>query len=250
MHLLLLPGLLCDRAVWAPILTQLEPGAKCEVAEYSDACSLVAMAERTLAAAPATFALAGHSMGGRVALEMVRRAPGRVERLALLDTGFRARPAAAAGDEERTRRLALLALAREMGMREMAREWVKVMVDPSRLADGTLIDAILDMLERRTSAQFAAQIEALLARPDATALLPTITCPTLVLCGRADGWATPSQHQEMAALIPESRLAIVEDCGHMAPMERPDAVAAALLAWMRVPRSPSQTPTSQKMMSA
>ena len=248
MHLILLPGLLCDRAVWAPILPQLEADAKCEVAEYSDACSLVAMAERALSAAPATFALAGHSMGGRVALEIVRRMPERVERLALLSTGFRARPPGTAGEEERARRLALLALAKEEGMREMAREWVKPMVHPSRLADGTLIDAILDMFERRTPAHFAAQIEALLSRPDATALLPTITCPTLVLCGGADGWSTPLQHQEMAALIPDSQLAIVEDCGHMAPMERPDAVAAALLAWIRVP--PPQARSSHKMMSA
>jgi pimeloyl-ACP methyl ester carboxylesterase len=249
MHLLLLPGLLCDRALWAPILPQLEAGAACEVAEYSDARSLIAMAERTLAAAPATFALAGHSMGGRVALEIVRRAPERVERLALLSTGFRARPPGAAGEEERARRLALLALAKENGMREMAREWVQPMVHPSRLADATLIDAILDMFERRTPAQLAAQIEALLARPDATALLPTITCATLVLCGRADGWATPSQHQEMATLIPGSQLTIVEDCGHMAPMERPDAVAAALLAWIRVPAPAPRTRSSHKMMS-
>jgi len=235
MNLLLLPGLLCDRAVWGPILPQLSAVAQCDIAEYSDARSLVAMAKRVLAGAPATFALAGHSMGARVALEIVRRAPGRVDRLALLNTGFRALPAGVAGEQERARRRFLLALAQAKGMRVMAREWAQSMVDPARLADGTLIDAILDMFERRTPAEFAGQIEALLARPDATELLPTIMCPTLLLSGRADGWATPSQHEEMAALIPNSRLAIVEDCGHMAPMERPDAVAAALLAWLRAP---------------
>jgi len=235
MELLLLPGLLCDRAVWANVLPQLEPVARCRIAEYADERSLIAMAEKALRDAPPTFALAGHSMGGRVALEIVRRAPARVERLALLDTGCRARPEGARGTGERALRLALLALAREKGMRAMAREWVRPMVHPARHADTAFIDTILDMFERRTPEQFAGQIEALLARPDAVGLLPTIECPTLVLCGREDGWATPSQHEEMATLIPGSRLAIVEDCGHMAPMERPEAIADAMLAWLRAP---------------
>src|SRR5204863_9188657 len=113
MNLLLLPGLLCDRAVWAPVLPELGAIAQCDVAEYSAARSLVAMAERILDDAPPTFALAGHSMGGRVALEIVRRAPERVERLALLDTGYRARPGGVAGEQERARRMALLALAQD-----------------------------------------------------------------------------------------------------------------------------------------
>ena len=101
MNLLLLPGLLCDAAVWAPMLPHLEAAADCRIPDYADATSLPEMAERVLADAPPSFALAGHSMGGRVALEIVRRAPERVPRLALLDTGFRARPA---GPPARTRR--------------------------------------------------------------------------------------------------------------------------------------------------
>ncbi len=235
MNLLLLPGLLCDAAVWAPMLPSLEAAADCRIADYADARSLTEMAERVLADAPPSFALAGHSMGGRVALEIVRRAPGQVSRLALLDTGFRARPAGPAGAEEKARRLALLTLARESGMRAMAREWVRPMVHPDRRDDRALIDAILDMFERRTASEFAGQIEALLARPDTTALLRSIACPALVLCGREDGWSTCAQHREMAALIPNARLAIVERCGHMAPMERPREVASALLAWLRAP---------------
>jgi len=242
MDLLLLPGLLCDRAVWAGVLPQLEAVARCRVGEFADERSLGAMAERVLRDAPPTFALAGHSMGGRVALEVVRRAPGRVERLALLDTGCRPRPEAARGAGERALRLALLALAQEKGMRAMAREWVQPMVYPARHADIAFVDTILDMFERRTPAQFAGQIEALLARPDASGLLPAIECPTLVLCGRADGWSTPAQHEEMAALIRGSRLLIVEDCGHMAPMERPEATAAAMLAWLRAPSFTSVAP--------
>lgn len=232
MNLLLLPGLLCDRAAWAPVLPHLRRAAECSVPDYADETTLSAMAERVLADAPPTFALAGHSMGGRVALEVVRRAPGRVERLALLDTGCRARPPGAAGDGERAGRHALLASAREHGMRAMARTWVQPMVHPERLADAALIDAIVAMFARRTPKQFAGQIEALLARPDATDVLRAVACPALVLCGREDGWAPPSQHEEMAALVPGARLAILDRCGHMAPMERPDAVGAALVEWL------------------
>ena len=120
MDLLLLPGLLCDTAVWTPVLPHLDSAVQCRLPDYSNATSLVAMAERVLADAPPTFALAGHSMGGRVALEIVRKARERVSRLALLDTGFRPRPAGAAGEDEKARRLALLALSRAQGMRPMA----------------------------------------------------------------------------------------------------------------------------------
>jgi pimeloyl-ACP methyl ester carboxylesterase len=235
MDLLLLPGLMCDAAVWAGVLPQLAATADCRVPEYPEARSLPAMAERVLAAAPPRFAVAGHSMGGRVALEIVRRAPERVLRLALLDTGYRARPAGAEGEAEIAKRMALLALARGEGVRAMAREWVRPMVSPERLAERPLVDAILDMFERRSADVFAGQVEALLARPDATALLAAIACPTLVLCGRDDGFSPPAQHEEMAARIPGARLAVIERCGHMAPMERPREVGAALVAWIGAP---------------
>jgi pimeloyl-ACP methyl ester carboxylesterase len=120
-------------------------------------------------------------------------------------------------------------------MRAMAREWVQPMVHPDRLGDATLIDAVLDMFERRTAFDFAGQIEALLARPDATGVLASIAGPTLVLCGREDGWSTPTQHEEIAARIPDAQLVVIEHCGHMAPMERPREVANAMLAWLRTP---------------
>jgi pimeloyl-ACP methyl ester carboxylesterase len=230
--LLLLPGLMCDRAVWAPTLRYVDGDTDCRVPDYGDARSLVAMAERVLAEAPPNFALAGHSMGGRVALEIVRRAPERVLRLALLDTGIRARPGGAAGEDEKAKRLALLAVARERGVRAMAHIWVQPMVHPDRLGDGALIDAVVDMFARRSADAFAGQIEALLARPDATEVLRTVTCQTLVLCGREDAWSTPAQHEEMAGMIAGAQLEVVAGCGHMAPMERPEAVGAALTAWL------------------
>jgi pimeloyl-ACP methyl ester carboxylesterase len=237
--LLLLPGLLCDAAAWAPVLPRLGAVAECRVPNYADDTSLGAMAERVLASAPATFAVAGHSMGGRVALEIVRRAPERVERLALLDSGYRARPDGAAGEQEKAGRLALLGIARTQGMRAMARAWVQPMVHPARRDDAALIDAILDMFERRTAAQYAGQVEALLARPDAADVLRAVACPMLVLAGREDGWSPPVQQEEMAALVRGSRLAIIERCGHMATMEQPAAVAAALIDWLQAPPSRS-----------
>jgi pimeloyl-ACP methyl ester carboxylesterase len=271
--LLLLPGLLCDRASWAPVLPFLAPHADCIVPDYSAESSLAAMAERVLEAvssagsesgdrraAPrppgpvggrlaerasggATFALAGHSMGGRVALEVLRAAPGRVVRLALLDTGYRSRPDGTPGDDERTRRYALLALARERGMGAMGREWMRAMVHPARLADAALVDAVLDMVGRQTPDRYAGQIDALLARPDVTGLLRSIDVPTLVACGRQDAWSPLAQHEEIAALIPGCRLAVFEECGHMAPMEQPRAVAAALVAWLRAPVVAAKEPS-------
>jgi pimeloyl-ACP methyl ester carboxylesterase len=232
MDLLLLPGLLCDEAAWAPVASRLRGVADCRIAQYGDADSLVEMSHRALAQAPARFALAGHSMGARVAMEIYRSAPERVTRLALLDTGYQALPAGAAGEEERARRAKLVALARDQGMRPMGREWLRPMVHPARLADAALVEAIVAMVERSTPDRFAGQIRALLARADLTGLLQSVRVPTLVACGRDDAWSPVAQHEAIAALVPGSRLAIVDDCGHMAPMERPDAVARALSEWL------------------
>lgn len=117
-------------------------------------------------------------------------------------------------------------------MRAMAREWVQGMVHPARLGDAALIDAILDMFERTTPDIFAAQIHALLSRPDACGLLEDIRCPTLVLCGAQDSWSLPQGHRDMAAAIRGSMLSLIDDCGHMAPMEKPAQVSAALATWL------------------
>jgi pimeloyl-ACP methyl ester carboxylesterase len=232
--LMLLPGLMCDAAVWAPQVKALKAQlqAHCVVPDWGLRDSLTAMAQQVLEMAPTErFSMAGHSMGGRVALQVMRLAPQRVERLALLDTGTHPLAAGEAGAKERAGRMALLELARTQGMRAMGRQWARGMVHPSRL-DTPLFESILDMLERSNPEQFAAQINALLNRPDAAALLPTITCPTLVLCGREDGWSTPAQHEAMHAAIPNSILRIIEHSGHMCTMEQPQAVSEALADWL------------------
>jgi pimeloyl-ACP methyl ester carboxylesterase len=190
------------------------------------------MAQTLLAEAPpGAFALAGHSLGGRVALEVLRQAPHRVERLALLDTGWQARPSGPAGEEERERRYDLVALARRAGMSAVARQWLPGMLHPRRI--GSALERELSaMVERCSPEAFAAQTEALLNRPDAGALLGTVACPTLVLCGREDAWSPLARHEQLARLIPGAKLVVVDDCGHMSSVEQPAAVTAALVDWL------------------
>jgi len=207
--------------------------ARCVVPAWGLRDSLTAMAEQVLAEVPTErFSVAGHSMGGRVALEVLRLAPQRVERLGLLSTGTHPLPAGEAGEKERAGRMLLLQIARTQGMRAMAQEWARGMVHPECI--GTpLFDEVLDMLARGSAEQFAAQINALLNRPDAAPLLPTLQCPTLVLTGRQDSWSGPAQHEAMAAAIPNATLAIIEHSGHMCTMEQPQAVSEALGTWLR-----------------
>jgi pimeloyl-ACP methyl ester carboxylesterase len=230
--LVLLPGLMCDRAVWGAVMDALPPDFEIDVAAYGDIDTIGGMAERVLMLSPPRFAVAGHSMGGRVAFEVFRQAPERVAGIALLDTNYTPRPPGEAGAREERERRELLATARGQGTRAMGRIWVENMVHPSRRGDAALIETIVDMFGRKSADTFAAQIHALLARPDAGPLLGAIRCPALVLCGREDGWAPPARHEAMAAAIAGSTLAVIEQCGHMAPMERPRAVADAMAAWL------------------
>jgi pimeloyl-ACP methyl ester carboxylesterase len=227
-----LPGLLCDRAVWEAQITGLSDRYDCFVADYGAADSLTTMATAALEAAPARFSLAGHSMGGRVALEVMRHAPQRIARLALLDTGYQARPEGEAGEAEAGKRYRLLDIALSQGMRVMGREWLQGMVHPERLEDRPLIESILAMVGRKTPGIFAAQIRALLNRPAAEEVLRAVRCQTLVLCGRQDGWSPLTRHEEMAGMIAHARLEIIEDSGHMTTLERPQAVTAALESWL------------------
>jgi pimeloyl-ACP methyl ester carboxylesterase len=230
--LLLLPGLMCDASVWAPQVQALSGQAQCVVPDWGLTNSLTAMAQQVLDQAPTTqFALAGHSMGGRVALEVLRLAPERVSRVALMDTGTHPLAAGEAGEKERAGRMALLAQAQTQGMRPMGRQWLRGMVHPQVL-ETPLFESMLDMIERSSPAQFAAQIQALLGRPDAAPQLAAIQCPTLVLTGRQDLWSPPEQHERIARAIPGAELVIIEDSAHMVMLEQPQAVNAALKTWL------------------
>lgn len=230
-NLLFLPGLACDAAVWAHQTRHFSRLGNVHVADYGASDSLPEMARVAMEGATGRFAIAAHSMGGRVAFEIVRNAPERVAALALLDTAYRPRGAGEAGERELAERMSLVKIAETQGMRAMACAWMQKMVHPDRLKDEPLIQSILDMFDRKTPEIFRAQVMALLDRPDATAVLGTICCPALVLCGREDAWSPVPQHEEIAARIPGSKLEIIERCGHMAPMERPDEVTVALQKW-------------------
>lgn len=229
---ILVPGLVCDAEVWKAQLGTICPADSAVIADHGLCADLGGMAERILATAPARFALAGHSMGGRVALEVIARAPERVTRLALLDTGFEKLADGEAGERERAGRYRLRELGRREGMLALGRDWARGMVHPARLADQELMAAIHAMIGRAPLAQFEAQTEALLNRPDRTALLATIRVPTLVLCGREDAWSPPARHEQMAGHIAGAQLVIVPDCGHMCTMEQPAAVNEALRRWL------------------
>ncbi len=217
--------------VWAHAREPLSARAPVLVADYGLLDSLGAMAEQVLRDAPARFALAGHSMGGRVALEVFRRAPQRVAAIALMDTAVHPLPPGEAAERERAGRYELLAIAKERGMAAMAERWVRGMVWPPRLSETALVRSVIDMFARKNADVFAAQIAALLGRPDAAPLLNAIDCPALVLCGADDSWSTPERHRDMAAAIDGSRLVLVPQCGHMCTLERPEAVTRALLDW-------------------
>jgi pimeloyl-ACP methyl ester carboxylesterase len=231
--LILIPGLMCDQGIWTPQSDALRAlGVECHVARHGLADSLTEMAHAVLASVPGPLAVVGHSMGGRVALEIARLAGPRLRGAALLDTGYAPLPAGEAGERERIGRLNLLEQARTRGMRAMALSWVQGMVHPRRLQDRALIESIVAMFERRSVEEFEAQIRALLGRPDATPVLARIACPTLLLCGEQDAWSPPAQHRQMAERIAGSVFVSVPDSGHMSPLEQPSAVNAALRSWL------------------
>ncbi len=224
--LLLLSGLLCDETVWSDIPQRLADVAESHILSFRGYSSITAMAEQVLSAAPGRFALAGHSMGGRVALEVIRMAPERVCGLALLNTGVHA-----VREGEAQSRGRLLKVAFEHGMAALAAEWLPpMMAAGSRKAE--LMPRLLAMIERSTPESYAGQITALLNRPEALSVLPTIGVPTLLLSGSEDTWSPVSQHETMRRRIPHATLFEVHGAGHMAPVERPDAVALALREWL------------------
>ncbi|WP_397474596.1 alpha/beta fold hydrolase [Pusillimonas sp.] len=235
-QVLFLPGLMCDAAVWKHQQNGLAARAESFVAEYHDLDSVPAMAAKVLKDSPYdTFSMAGHSMGGRVALEVMRQAPQRVRRLALLDTGYEALEPGPAGEKEKARRMELLDYARSNGMREMGKtRWAPGMVHPDHL-NTPVFDEILAMIERRSVEQFHAQIKALLGRPDAGPVLRSLACPTYLICGRQDAWSPYERHEIIRDMVPapHATLVAIEHSGHMSTMEQPDAVTAVLAEWLR-----------------
>ncbi len=225
--LLLLPGLLCNELLWAHQVEHLADLADCRVADLTRDATVGDMAARVLDEAPPRFALAGLSMGGYVAFEIMRRAPERVTRLALLDT--RAEPDTA---EQTHNRQGLIELADKGQFKGVTPRLLPQLVHPDRLDDKALCDAVMAMAEAVGQAAFVRQQRAIMDRPDSRPTLAAIRCPTLVLCGRQDALTPPDAHTAMAAGIADARLEVIEHCGHLSAMEQPQQVTEAMRRWL------------------
>jgi pimeloyl-ACP methyl ester carboxylesterase len=225
--LLLLPGLLCDARLWAAQVAGLGQTASCTVVDLTAGETVEALARATIAQAPpGPFALAGLSMGGYVALEIVRQVPARVKGLALLDTN--ARPDAPESTADRRR---MMALAETDFDRVVSALVPRLLSDVHRLDQG-MVDTVRAMARSIGKAAYRRQQHAIIARPDSRPHLARIACPTLVLCGAEDVLTPPALHEEMAAAIPGAELAIAPGSGHLSPLEAPRFVTDALSGWL------------------
>ena len=227
--LLLLPGLLCDEALLRHQTETLADLAEITVADVTQEDQASAMVQRILAGAPEEFALAGLSMGGYLAFEILRQAPDRVKRLALLDTSARADP-----PEKMKLRQDLIELARTGAFKGVTPRLLPRLIHPARMGDAVLVGSVLAMAERVGREAFLRQERLLMLRPDSRHDLSLIHCPTLVLCGRQDGLTPLADSEEMAEKIPRAKLVVIEDCGHLSTMEQPRAVSAVMRYWLQI----------------
>lgn len=226
--LILVPGLLCDERLWEPVVPFLKPVAACMTTDlHTREGGITAIAAAIADQAPPRFSLAGLSMGGYIALEICRRFPERVERLALLDTS--ARPDT---PEQTERRKQMIALSRRGRFDKVVDVLFSVLVHEDRLNDNGLRNRIAAMARHVGPDAFVCQQEAIIDRIDQRPNLSAIACPTLVICGRQDRITPLDCAEEMAAGIPGAGLHIIETCGHMSTMEQPKTVGKALQAWM------------------
>lgn len=225
--LVLIPGLMCDARFWRAPVETLGSSRRIVIPPLHDFDSLEAMAASILDATRGPLDVVGHSMGGRVALELFALAPDRVRTMALLDTGVHP-----VGADEPARRQVLLDLADTRGLGAVAEQWIPMMIHPDRHDDHRLVTDITEMLTSYRTDQFHSQVRALLTRRDATPILSTLDRPTLVACGSHDGWSPPDQHREIAAAVTGARFELIADAGHMVAMERPDATTRLLTAWL------------------
>ncbi|MBC6429095.1 MAG: alpha/beta hydrolase [Cellvibrionales bacterium] len=228
--LVLLPGMLCDGRMWQAQVSDL--AAICDpliIGDISRASSIRKIAQQVLATAPGHFALAGLSMGGIVALEIVRQAPERITHLALLDTN-----AYAEKPERQAKRAHEIDCAQVGQLRKLMIEQMKPLyLAKANRQNQTLLHLVLDMAMDLGPDVFERQSIALRDRPDASGTLATIRCPTLVLCGAEDALCPVAYHQYMQSQIPNARLEIIDNCGHLSALECPQQVNTHLRQWLQ-----------------
>jgi pimeloyl-ACP methyl ester carboxylesterase len=225
--LLLIPGLLCDRRLWSGQTDALAGRASCHIADLTTGESVTAMADAVLERAPASFALAGFSLGGCVALEIVARTPRRVSQLALLSTREAGLLPAVREHYE-----ASIAAIEAGGLERYLADAFPRYVAPGRAHEATLWSAFVAMGRSLGAAVAVRQMRALLDYPGFGGDLRDIDCPTALICGSEDARTPVAVHREMARQIPGAQLAIIEGSGHFTPLEEPVALARVLLAWL------------------
>ena len=228
MPILLVPGLVSSPRIFGPVLPALWRLGPVTVANHIRDDNMGAIARRILAEAPPRFALAGHSMGGYIAFEIMRQAGERVAKLALIST--QARPDTA---DSTTRRQAMMARATSGEYRAVLDELFSGFVHPSRQGDAQLRQLVHDMGDDIGPEAFVRQQAALISRPDSRPTLAWIRCPTLVLTGDQDNTIPNSRSMEMAGGIPGAKLVVLPNCGHLPQVEAPQATADALTEWLR-----------------
>lgn len=226
-NLVLVPGSLCDERVWQHQVRDLADLADITVASVHGQDSLDGMARAILATAPKQFALAGFSMGGRVALEMFRLAPDRITRLALLDSSIH--PVA---EGEAERRAPQIEKARAEGMEALVKWWNPKIAHPSKRDDADFIGLLDAMACAFTPEEYEMEARALLNRPDPRPLLSDITVPVLVLAGEDDPISGPERNARIAEAIPGAVRISLADTGHFPMLEKPDEVTAAMREWL------------------
>ncbi len=225
--LLLIPGLLCDAALFGPQIAHFRSGLDITVADHTRADNLPGIARSILAAAPPRFALAGLSMGGYIAFEMLRQAPERITRLALLDANARAdRP------DQLKQRQVLIGAASTIGVRAVQAMLLRLLIHKDRLDDRALTDRVLLMSDSIGVPAFIRQQQAIMGRPDNRPFLADIKCPTTVIVGEQDALTPVKVAEEIHAGIKDSMLSVIPNCGHLSTLERPEAVNALLAKWL------------------
>jgi len=231
-NLVFLPGLICDERLFRDQIEHLSDIARCSVADLTVADTIAELAADVLLHAPPQFSLAGLSMGGYVALEIMRQAPQRVLGLALLSTSARADTAEATANRHKGMAQA------ESNFQIVLDQLMPKLVHPSRMKYHSMVDSIYSMGHRVGRDAYLRQQRAIIGRIDSRPFLQHIKCPALVLCGRDDVVTPVELHEEMAAMIPGARLQIIEECAHLSTMGQPAEVSAALRGWLeKVPRA-------------
>lgn len=223
--LVLLPGSLCDERVFAPQLAAFEGLVPTVVADLTMRRTFTQMAADILATAPPKFAVVGLSMGGIVAVELLRQAPERVVGLALADTNI-----SAAREDQIVERSAWSVRAEQGELMTIVRE---SLLEPMTLRHGPLDDVVLDMARSVGPEGFVRQNEALIHRADLRPCLPEVRVPTLVVTGDSDRVCPMAGHLEYADLVAGSELVVIPDCGHLSTLDRPEVVSKLLMDWLR-----------------